>query len=214
MNSSNEVRSPEGDARFAPIFAVLFAVSLVVGLLMSGMANDTSNKSDDEVLKLFHDHKGAGAAAAYFFAFAGLVFLPLAWTLIRRVAVGLSPLAEQIARWTAVLFVAMVFAGGMTLSTLALTAVFGNEKDPSADLIRFLPQLGYPMLLIAGGLSVGVFLAVVSRAGQRSATLPKWHVIIGYVAAVAMLVAPLFVPMVLIPIWAIASAVALRRPAA
>lgn len=123
-------------------------------------------------------------------------------------------MGEQVARSAALLFVAMLLVAGVIFASLAGAVTFGSEKDPSADLIRFIPQTGFGILLIAGALSVGLFLVVVSRAGQTSGSVPTWFWVLGYVAAVGMLVGVWFVPMILLPIWAIAAAFVLRlRPA-
>ncbi len=89
--------------------------------------------------------------------------------------------------------------------------MLGDGDDPRADLVRFVPQLGLPILLIGGALSAAVFLVVISRAGQRSATIPAWFAILGYAAAVAMLGGVFFVPKILLPIWSIAAAFVLAR---
>lgn len=55
-----------------------------------------------------------------------------------------------------------------------------------------------------------MFLALVSRAGQASGAVPAWFFGLGYVAAVAMLFGAMFLPMILLPIWAIAAAVVMK----
>lgn len=71
--------------------------------------------------------------------------------------------------------------------------------------------MGDPVVLIGGALTVGLFLVVVSRAGQVSGAVPGWFWVLGDVAAVAMLGAVMFLPMLLLPAWAIGAAFALRR---
>ena len=193
-----------------PASAVAFAVLFVFGLLTAGGANDTQDKTDDEIVKLFHDNKTITVVGAYALVLAGLAFLPLAWAVARRVGAGLSTLGEQLARGTAVLFVAMVLVAAAAFASLAGGVAFGSLDDPSADLIRFVPQIGFGALLIAGALSVSLFLAIVSRAGQTTGAVPKWFWILGYVAAVAMLAGVMFLPMPTLPIWAIAAAFVLK----
>jgi len=147
---------------------------------------------------------------AFLLVLAALAFLPLAWAAIRRISPGLSDLADHVARSTALVFVGLTMVAAGMFSTLAATVKFGSEDDPPAALVRFIPQMGYPVLLIGGALTVGVFLAVVSRAGQLSGAVPTWFWVLGYVAAVAMLGAVMFLPMVLLPIWAIGAAVVLK----
>jgi hypothetical protein len=42
--------------------------------------------------------------------------------------------------------------------------------------------------------------------------LPTWYVVLTYAAIVAMILAPVFIPLILLPIWGVASAVVLARP--
>jgi uncharacterized membrane protein len=209
---TNDIRPAPTRPWVVPAAAFGFAVLFVVGLLMSG--TDTKDKSADEVVSTFRDNKSLNLVAGYLLVLAGLAFLPVAWAVLERVSAGLSPMGGHVARWSAQLFVTMVLVSGMFFASLAAAVSFGGEDDPPADLIRFVPQIGYAILLAAGALCAGLFLALVSRAGQRSATVPQWFWVLGYVATVAMLAGVIFVPMVLLPIWAISAGLMLRRPAA
>jgi hypothetical protein len=193
-------------AWIARVSALAFAVLFIVGMMMEGAATDTEDKSADEILKTFDDRKSVAIIGAYVLVLAGLAFLPLAWGAIGRVRSGLSAMAEQVARWTALLFVAMTLVAGVVFASLAGAVELGGEDDPPADLVRFIPQIGYGIVLIAGALSAALFLVVVSRAGQAASAVPTWFWVLGYIAAVAMLAGVIFVPMILLPIWAIASA--------
>jgi hypothetical protein len=197
----------------ARICAVAFGVLYVVAMLMIGMANDTSDKTPDQIMKDFDDNKSVALVGGYLLVIVGLLFLPLAWTAIQRVRPGLSAMTEQLAKWTALLFTAMVAVGGMVLASIAGAVIAGSEDNPPADIIRFIPQIGYGISLVAGALAVAVFLALVSRAGQVSKAVPAWFCWLGYVAAVAMLFGALFLPMVLLPIWAFAAALVLKDTA-
>ena len=194
----------------ARICAVGFAVVYVVAMLMIGMANDTMDKTPDQIVKDFDDHKATALVGGYLLVVAGLLFLPVAWTAVQRIRPGLSAMNEQLAKWTALLFTAMVLVGGMVMASVAGAVQFGGEDNPPTDIIRFIPQIGFAVLLVAGALSAGVFLALVSRAGQVSGAVPAWFFGLGYVAAVAMLFGALFLPMILLPIWAIATAVVMK----
>src|SRR5437588_365692 len=48
------------------------------------------------------------------------------------------------------------------------------------------------------------------KTGAVIGAVPPWFWVLGYVAAVAMLGAVMFLPMVLLPIWAIGAAVVLK----
>lgn len=209
--TANDVGPVHKHRWVVPASAIGFAVLFVAGLFLSG--TDTKGKTAEEVVKTFRDDKSLNIVAGYLLVLAGLAFLPVAWAILERVSAGLSPMGGQLARWSAQLFVAMVLVAGMLFASLAAAVSFGAEEDPPADLIRFVPQIGYAILLAAGALSAGLFLALVSRAGQRSGAVPRWFWILGYIAAVAMLAGVIFLPMVLVPIWAISAGLMLRKPA-
>lgn len=195
-----------------PTSAVLFAVLFVVGLIGAGGASDTETKTNAEILMTFGDEKGAAVASAYLLVLAGLLFLPVAWAMLRRVDAGLTELAESIARSAALLFVGMLMVSGIVFASLAGAVVFGGMDDPPVELIEYIPQMGFSVLLIAGALSVALFLVIVGMAGKSSRAIPGWFSGLTYVSAAAMLLAVAFIPMVMLPIWAIGAAVVLLRP--
>ena len=193
-----------------PTSAILFAVLFVAGLAMAGGASDTENKTSAEILKTFNDEKGGAVISAYLLVIAGLLFLPVAWAMLRRVGAGLTELAESVARSAAVLFVGVLMVSSIVFASLAGAVVFGGMDDPPPSLIKYVPQMGFGLITIAAALSAGVFLVIVARAGQVSRAVPSWFSNLTYVAAVAMLVAVVFIPVVLLPIWAVGAAIVLR----
>jgi hypothetical protein len=191
--------------------SIAFALLFVAGMLLAGGSNDTSGKTADQILKDFNDAKGGAIVGTFLLVVAGLAFLPVAWAAMRRVNAGLSLLGDHVARSTALLFVAMVFVSAGAFGALAGADVFGDEKNPSVDLVRFIPQLGFPIVLVAGALSAAAFLVVVSRAGQNASAVPSWFSVLGYLTAVAMLGGVFFLPMLMLPIWAVAGAYVHRQ---
>ncbi len=212
MDEANEGRVSR--AWIVPASAILFALTFLIGMMLAGMVADTADKPDAEVLKNFDDNKVAGILAGYLLVVAGLAFLPVAWTMARRVGTGMSALARNVARSCALLFVAMLLAGGIVFASMSAAVDLGGEDAPPAEWLRFIPQIGFGLVLLAGALSLAVFFLVTARAGQLSGAIAKWFWIVTYVAAVAMVFGVLFVPMILLPIWAIASAFQLQdKPA-
>jgi hypothetical protein len=202
-----------GRTWIVPASAVAFAVLMVAGALTAEAGGKLTDKTAAQVVKSFHDGKGVAILSAFLLTLAGLAFLPLAWGATQRVRAGLSSLGEYMARTCAQLFVAMVLIAGAAGGTLAFVVVFEPEKDPPADLIRFVPLFLDSVIRIGGALAVGVFLAVIARAGQKAGVVPPWFSALGYVAAVGMLGAVFVYPFILLPIWALAAAYVLRSPA-
>ena len=195
-----------------PASAVLFALLFVVGLVSAGGASDTENKTASEILQTFSDEKAGAVASGYLLVLAGLLFLPVAWGALRQVGVGLTELSESVARAAAILFVGLLMVAGIVFASLAGAVVFAGLDDPPVAFIKFIPQMGFGLLLIAGALSAALFLVIVGIAGHASRTIPRWFSRLTYVSAAAMVVAVAFIPMIMLPIWALGAAVALRAP--
>lgn len=64
-------------------------------------------------------------------------------------------------------------------------------------------SIGYGSLLLWAALAAALLIAVVSTAVLREAILPAWFGWLGLVAAVALLLAVIFIPMIALPIWAL-----------
>jgi hypothetical protein len=205
-----EAPAPTGDW-IVPASAIAFALLFVAGALTAEAVGSTEGKTADQIVKSFHDSKGLVMVSVWVLMLAGLAFVPLAWGATRRVSAGLSALGEHVARTSSLLFVGLVFVGAAAGGSLAVTGVTDSEKSPPADLIRFFPPFLDPLILIGGGLAAGVFLAVISRAGQRASAVPTWFSVLGYVAAVAMLGGIFAAPIMLLPVWALAAAFVLRK---
>lgn len=194
-----------------PASAVAFAVLFIAGALMSEAGGHLEGKTGAQVVSIFESHKGQVLASVWLFMLAGFAFIPLAWGLRGRVSTGLSDLGDHVATVTANLYVALVIVAAGAGGTLAFTVVFEPEHAPASDLIRFVPLLADPIMLVGAALSVGIFLAVVSRAGQKSASVPTWFTALGFVTAVAMPFALFAVPYFLLPIWALGAAYVMRK---
>jgi hypothetical protein len=203
-------RRPTSRGWVVPASAVLFAVLFVVGVVSAGGASDTENKTNAEILQTFSDEKAGAVASGYLLVLAGLLFLPVAWGALRRVGSGLTELSENVARSAAILFVGLMMVSGIVFASLAGAVVFGGLDDPPVAFIKYIPQMGFGLLLIAAALPAALFLVIVAIAGQASRTIPRWFARLTYVTAAAMLVAVAFIPMVMLPVWALGASVALR----
>ena len=108
---------------------------------------------------------------------------------------------------------------GVTLVVAALVGgamsagvTFAPEFDaPGAELIRSLDQLSIGLVLVGTGWSMAVTVALASWAGRSSATLPGWLTTAGLVAGALLLLSPMFVPIVLVPLWALVTGIVVLR---
>jgi hypothetical protein len=191
---------------------IVFVVLFVAGFMTFSTPDSNSNTA--KWAKWWNDsgHRAGAVVGAYLMVLAVLAFVWFLWSLHRRVGGGGSVPAGMMATFGS------TFAGLALVSALMRAAipggnVFGDMPIPAgADLARQLDNLGFAVLLVAGALSAGAFLAVASYLARASDALPGWLTIAGYVVAVLQLAAGLFFPFILFILWVlVASIVLLRR---
>lgn len=71
---------------------------------------------------------------------------------------------------------ALAFDGALN-ATIPGSIAFGNDTVPaasSADTVRFVTQLGTPLLFLVFGLAMAALVATVSVSALQDATLPRW----------------------------------------
>ena len=79
------------------------------------------------------------------------------------------------------------------------------------DGARFVPELGYPLLLIGGMFAAIAMIDATSVLIMRTGVLPRWIGWFGFVAAAVLLFGFLFVPIVALVLWVFLVSVALLR---
>jgi hypothetical protein len=109
------------------------------------------------------------------------------------------------------LFAGVVLVSTMVRATIPGSKQFGDTPVPAGEFSRQFDQIGFALLLVAGALSAGAFLAVASFYARQNATLPGWLTMAGYVVAVLQLVGAFFFPFVLFPLWVLVSSIVLLR---
>ena len=106
--------------------------------------------------------------------------------------------------------------------TLAIAALVGGAmsagvtfapdfEPPGAELIRSLDQLSIGIMLIGTGWSMAVTVALASWAARRSEMLPTWLSTAGLVIAALLLLSPMFLPFILVPLWALITGIVALR---
>jgi hypothetical protein len=197
-----------------PIAGVIFAVLMVAGVLLMNSSTPADDDPDDEFIQFYDDsgNRLEQIVAAYLLAGAGVAFLWFLNHLRRRLT--MAPGNDWLGGLTAgsgVVFVAMLYAAATTWVVISGSLEFGSTEldqiDPS--LMRIIPQLGFGLLLIFGGISAATCIAAASWAILRTAALPAWLGWLGLLAAVALLFAVIFLPLIALPIWVLAASVAL-----
>jgi len=208
--------------RWGGILGIVSAVLFFFGVTMPNLPDwkvTTKHPNPAQHVASFYNSSGNRARlviAAYLLALSGLAFLWFLSTLrerVRRAGVG-SGVLTDVATGAGLLFVAMMFAAGACWATIAGNIIFGNQLHPNPELAAFLPQLGYPLLLIFGMLSAAVMVALVSVQALQTGALPRWLAYAGFVVSVALLVAVFFIPMILFLLWILAVSIVVLRSGA
>jgi hypothetical protein len=200
---------------WTPIAGVLAAVTFVVGLLfVSDTPDDTD--TDAQVLAWYgdHGHRVGIVVGAFLLAFCGLFFLWFAGGLRQRLRAAEGPGGRltEIAFGGAVAFVAMLWAGAAAIAAVPAGQELGNSPALKvADIARYLPSVGFGAILLFGAFGAIALIDAASVVIMRTGILPKWLAWLGFVAAVVLLFAVVFLPMVALPIWVLATSIVLFR---
>jgi hypothetical protein len=199
--------------RFGPIGGIVFAVLFIVGMSLFNLpsADDSAKKIAD-----YYNDGGNRAQviiASYLLWFAGLFFIWFLASLHTRLRAveGEPGRLSSIAFGGGLVFVAMLMVAAACFASVAGDISFGGEDFVSVDGARFLPELGYPILLIGGGFAAIAMIDAASVLIVRTGMLPKWIGYFGYFAAVALLAAVIFLPLIVLPLWVVFVSVAMLR---
>jgi hypothetical protein len=197
-----------------PVAGVIFVVLLVVGIIMTTEVIPEDDDPDAEFIETYDDssNRVQQIVGAYILAGAGLSFLWFLNHLRRRLS--LAPGSEWLGGLMAgsgVVFVGLLFAGTTAIVMISGSLEFGemNIEDIDPSLMRVIPQLGFGMILLFGGLAAALCVFAASWAILRNAALPQWLGWLGFLAAIALIFAVIFIPMIALPIWVLAASVAL-----
>jgi hypothetical protein len=206
-------------SRWAPIAGIAFVV-LYVFAMFAAKTPDSSDPADT-IAAYYPDSKSHRVwmiAAAYILIAAAMLFL---WFLsgLRsrlRAAEGTDGTLSTLAFAAGVLFVGLVSVGGLALASVPASISFAENKVPvSADTIEILMSLGYGAILVGGMLSAAVMIFTISVLTLRTGVLPKWSAWVGFLAAIALLFAVIWIPQIALLIWTLCvSGAMLARPAA
>jgi hypothetical protein len=199
--------------RWGPIAGIVFVVLFVVGLSMNNLPS-----ADDSVTKITNYYNDGGnraqiIIASYLLWLAGLFFFWFIASLrTRLLAVESVPgRLTSISFGGGIVFIAMLMVAASCFASIAGDITFGGENFAGADGARYLPELGYPVLIIGGMFAVIAMIDAASILIVRTNVLPKWIGWFGFFAAVALLFAGFFVPMLAFLLWVVFVSVAMLR---
>jgi hypothetical protein len=205
-------------SRWAPISGIAFVAVYIFGMIVA----KTPDSSDpaDAIAAYYPDSKSHRVwmiVAAYVLIGAAMLFL---WFLsgLRsrlRAAEGGDGTLSTLAFAAGLVFVVLLSVGVLALAAVPASMSFAENHVPvGADTIEIANSLGYGAILVGGMLSAAVMIFTVSVLTLRTGALPKWTAWVGFLAAIALLFAVIWIPQIALLIWMLCvSGAMLARPA-
>ena len=149
------------------------------------------------------DSRHLAIVGLYLVPFAGISFLWFIAVIRSHIGDREDHFFATVFLGSGLLFVAMLFAAAAAAGAPLASVRFQGAPVPGPDAIGFARALGYTFLYVYAIRVAAVFVISVSTLALRTASLPRWLVIVGYVIAVVMLLSVSFFRFVvlLFPLW-------------
>ncbi len=209
---SRDLRAPRAAGVAGLAFAVLF-----IGSLLMLRSQPAAGSSAEEIAawSLRKDSKTLALVGLYFAPFSGIAFLWFIAVIRHHVGNREDQFFATVFLGSGLLFVAMLFAAAAAAGAPLAGVKFQGAPVPSADAIGLARALAYTFLYVYGVRAAAVFMISVSTIAHRTASLPRWLVIAGYVIALIMLFSVSFFRFVvlLFPLWVAAVSIVILRTA-
>ena len=205
--------------RWGPVAGIAFVVLFIVGMSLVDFPS-----ADDSIQKIvsFYNDNGDRAQliiAGYLIWFSGLFFFWFIAGLRARLLAVEGPPGRltSIAFGGGLAFIALLMAAAACFIAIAGDITFGGDDfgGPKGALLagaRFVPELGFAFL-VGGALAAIALVDASSLLIVRTGMLPAWIGYFGFVAAIGLLFAGFFIPMILFLLWVIFVSVAMWRMA-
>ena len=104
-------------------------------------------------------------------------------------------------------------AGGMVMAYISGGELVGHYPLPSAELLRMSNDLGFALAGVAGSLAAAVAVATLSVQGYAAGVFGAKMRAFGIIAAVLLLLAIFFAPIILLLAWVLTAAIMwIRHP--
>ena len=211
---SDDFYAGAGTGRWVGISGIVAAVLIVAGVLLGGNTPEY-DAPDAEWLQWFDKDSNTNAAllGALVLVVGALALIVFATGLAARfrAAGGQRGNAALIAGAGVACGVCFI-VGGILANAIAAAIAFDSDYPiPAPDVAKALEQAGIGIVLVGAGWAAALLVAVVSFSARRTGQLPSWLTAAGMVVAVLLLASIIFVPLVLLPLWALVTGIVLLR---
>ena len=202
---SEDQHDSAGLSRVGAWLGIAFVVLFVVGFIVVPQPDDEKDIAAWERWWTDSGHRLGAVIGAYLMVLGLLAFVWFLWSLHRRFG-DRGPMVIFGSLFTAV---AMVSA--LVRAAIPGARLFGDSPVPAGEFSREFNNIGVALLVVAGALAAGAFVAVACQHARRQALLPGWLTTAGYVVAALQLTAGFFFPFVLFPLWVLVASIVLVR---
>jgi hypothetical protein len=162
-----------------------------------------------------HSEQARHLATGFLLLLAGLALMTFLVALWRRIAdadPGKSTSRLPVA--AAAAGAACMAAGGMVMAYISGGEILRQYPLPSVDLLRMSNDLGFSLAGIAGSWCAAVAVAALSVQGRAAGVFGARMRAAGVIAAVLLILAPLFFPLLALVAWVLAATISwIRHPA-
>ena len=200
-------------SRWAGWAGVAFAIALIAGFVLVAQVPATDAPDDRWIDWVENDNVTT---------VIGTMLLTAAGLLLMAFVVSLAALVRGAGIEDDPPITVLRGAGVTAGVTLVLAALVGGAMAagvtfapdfaaPSGELIRSLDQMSLGMMLVGTGWSMALVVALASWTGRRSGALPGWLSGGGLIVAALLLLSPMFLPFLLVPLWALVTGIVILR---
>jgi len=198
-------------SRVTGIAGLIFVIFTAIGITIAFDQPDT-DAPDQKWLDYARDDSNlfrniAGGYLIVIAAIAFIVFLIGMYQLLNRLNEGGGWALVMVG--SGVAWAASLAIGAILIDTIPGAIEFGSAPEPTAETARWMGQVGFGVMLAAGGLFAAFTTAVTSGLILKTKALPGWLGYFGFLAAIAMCAAAVFVPMIIYGLWMLALGVVL-----
>lgn len=206
---------------------IAFAVLAFVGLNVqeSGLPDYDGSKDSPAVIaqKVHKALADSGnrmevLVGAYLLVAASLLLVWFSYGLRERLAAA-SPertLAPSLVSAFGILAAVGLSGGALLDATVPGSITFGSDPVPpqsAGDGVRFLTEVGIPMIVVVFALAMAAMIATLSVCALQGRGLPRWQGYVGGLGVLGGIFGVIFLPLVLIVLWALVVGVAGLRVA-
>jgi hypothetical protein len=206
------METPRRDS-WTPLAGVAAAVTFVAGLILASHSPDVGDP-DAKIISFYakHSNRVGILIGAYLLVFCALFLIWFAAGMRARLrnAEGPGSRLSDVALGGGILAAVGLATGAIGFASIPAGESFGGAPLHSADVARFLPGVGYGMVLIVAMFGAIALIDAVSIVIMRTGVLPRWLGWLGFVCGVLLLFGVVFLPLIALPVWLIAASIAMR----